>query len=186
MPLRTPAILLAAILCLALAGCGGDRHDAPPPPPTATAAIAVITPITGYTASGTVRFVQEHGQVRVVADLTGLSPGKHGFHIHEFGDATAPDLASTGGHFDAGGHPHGGPESASRHTGDLGNLVADASGHAHLEAVLPGATLTGATGAIVGRALIVHEREDDLTSQPSGNSGGRIAYGIIGIAKPKP
>ena len=130
--------------------------------------------------AGTVTFTPAGNGVKVHAEITGLTPnGKHGFHIHEKGDLSAPDLASAGTHFNPGGHKHGGPDAAERHGGDLGNLEADANGKATYDATIQGITLDeGATG-IIGKSVIVHEKADDLKSDPSGNSGARIGGGVI-------
>jgi Cu-Zn family superoxide dismutase len=131
---------------------------------------------------GVVRFeTVEHG-VRVVADITGLAPGKHGFHIHEYGDCSSEDGSSAGGHFNPAGMPHSMPASEKRHAGDLGNIEADNSGKAHLDYVDAVISFTG-PNSIVGRGVIVHEKEDDLKTQPTGNAGARLACGVIGIAK---
>ncbi|HTI97882.1 MAG TPA: superoxide dismutase family protein [Dongiaceae bacterium] len=143
-----------------------------------TAAIATLAPTQGNTAVGTVTFTQEANGVHVVADVTGLSQGDHGFHIHEKGDCSAPDGASAGGHFNPTGMPHGGPDSPQHHLGDLGNITADASGHAHLDRVFSFLSLQG-TNSIVGHGVIVHAGKDDFTSQPSGNAGARVACGVI-------
>jgi Cu-Zn family superoxide dismutase len=149
-----------------------------------TKAIAVLHSASGSSVSGTVTFTQSGDSVKVVADVSGLTPGKHGFHIHEFGDCSAADAASAGGHFNPAHHQHGGPESAERHVGDLGNLEADASGKAHLEVTDKNLKFSGDT-SILGLAVIVHAKEDDLKSQPVGNAGGRVACGVIGVAKPQ-
>jgi Cu-Zn family superoxide dismutase len=128
---------------------------------------------------GTVRFTQlEHG-VEIEADIGGLSPGSHGFHIHEFGDCSAADGSSAGGHFNPEGKPHGGPDSAVAHAGDYGNLEADASGHAVLKLVSHRITLDQGPNGVIGRSVIVHGKADDLTSQPAGNAGPRIGCGVI-------
>ena len=135
--------------------------------------------------AGTVTFSQDKEGVKAVVDLTGLSPGKHGIHIHEKTDMTAPDLTSAGGHWDPDGHKqHGGPasESAQRHAGDLGNLEADESGKAHYEVSVSGVSI-GGKNDIVGHSVIVHAKEDDLKTNPAGNAGGRVAGGAI-EAKP--
>lgn len=147
-----------------------------------TKAIAVLHSASGSNVSGTVTFTASGDQVKVVADVTGLSPGKHGFHIHEFGDCSDPKAASAGGHFNPGNHQHGAPDGAERHAGDLGNIDADASGKAHLEWTDKVMKLTG-TDSIIGHAVIVHEKADDLKTQPTGDAGGRLACGVIGIAK---
>jgi Cu-Zn family superoxide dismutase len=118
----------------------------------------------------------------VVADLQGLTKGKHGFHIHEFGDCNSPDGTSAGGHFNPEGKTHGAPMDMSRHEGDMGNLEADDSGKAYLEYLDTVIKLKG-PNSIIGRSIIVHKGEDDLKSQPAGNAGPRVACGVIGVAK---
>lgn len=177
-----PAAALIAAGGMFLASAGMSRADS-----SVTSAIAVLTPTSGSHAAGTVRFTAADGGVKVVADVSGLTPGKHGFHIHEFGDISdAAKAMKTGGHYDpAGTHHHelvsDGSGGAAHHAGDMGNLVADDSGNAHLEATLSGVSLTGDQG-ILGRAVIVHEKADD-GGQPTGNAGGRAAQGVIGVAK---
>jgi Cu-Zn family superoxide dismutase len=149
----------------------------------ATKAIAVLHPTAGNNVAGIVTFTAFGDNVKVVADITGLTPGKHGFHIHEFGDCSDPKAASAGGHFNPGHKQHGAPDSSERHAGDLGNIEADASGKAHLESTDSVMKLNGAD-SIVGHAVIVHEKADDLKTQPTGDAGGRVACGVIGIAKP--
>lgn len=145
-------------------------------------AVAVLHPTENSKVSGTVRFAHVAGGVKISATVNGLAPGRHGFHIHELGDCSAPDATSAGGHYNPDGFPHAGPDTAQRHMGDMGNLEADASGSARYERVDKYMKLDGAK-SIIGRAVIVHAGEDDLTSQPTGNAGGRKACGVIGIAK---
>jgi Cu-Zn family superoxide dismutase len=148
-----------------------------------TKAIAVLSPTKGNSVSGTVTFTKVDGGVKIVADVAGLTPGQHGFHIHEFGDCSAPDATSAGGHFNPHHMQHGGPDATMRHAGDFGNLEADASGKAHYERVDATLSLDGAD-SIIGRGVIVHEKADDLKTQPTGNAGARVACGAIGVAKP--
>lgn len=143
-----------------------------------TKASAELSPTQGNNARGTVTFTQQSDGIRVVAHLTGLPAGTHGFHIHEKGDCSAPDGSSAGGHFNPMSMPHGGPEAAQHHEGDLGNIVADSTGTATYDRVLAFLGLNGPT-SIVGRSVVVHLDADDLTSQPAGNSGPRIACGVI-------
>ena len=143
-----------------------------------TVATATLTPTQGHDVKGTVTFTKVDNGVRVVADITGLTPGEHGFHVHEKGDCSAPDGSSAGGHFNPTGMPHGGPDSEKHHIGDLGNLTADASGKATLDRVFTFLELSG-TNSIVGCGLVVHQGADDLTSQPSGDAGARVACGVI-------
>jgi Cu-Zn family superoxide dismutase len=145
-------------------------------------AVAQLKPTRGSKISGTVTFTQVANGVRVVADLTGLKPGPHGFHLHEKGDCSSPDAKSAGGHFNPGKMPHGGPTDARRHAGDLGNIDADSSGKAHLDRVDDMLAFSG-PDSILGRAVIVHEGRDDLKSQPSGDAGARGACGVVEAAK---
>ena len=133
--------------------------------------------------SGTVTFTKGTDGIQVVADVTGLTPGKHGFHVHEFGDCSSPDGNSAGAHFNPTHKQHGAPNAADRHAGDLGNIEADASGKAHLDWKDKVMKLSG-PDSVVGRSVILHEKEDDLKTQPTGNAGGRLACGVIGVAKP--
>jgi superoxide dismutase, Cu-Zn family len=146
-----------------------------------TKAVAVLHPTKGSETRGIVRYEKTAGGVRVTADVEGLTTGKHGFHVHEFGDCSAPDAASAGGHFNPTSMPHGGPSSDKRHSGDLGNLAANQEGKAHYEWVDPMLDFEGER-SIVGRGVVVHAKEDDLTSQPAGDSGARIACGVVGLA----
>ncbi len=147
-----------------------------------TKTVAVLSPTQGNTAQGVVTFTQEEGGVRVIAKLTGVPKGVHGFHVHEFGDCSAPDATSAGGHFNPTGMAHAGPTAEKRHIGDLGNITADDKGNATLDYVDKHLTMSGAH-SIIGYAVILHANPDDLTSQPTGNAGGRIACGVIGVAK---
>jgi Cu-Zn family superoxide dismutase len=189
--IRISRLSLPALVCFLAVAC---QHNDNKQPSTETnkemphkVAVAYIHPAkaastqpAGGNASGTVTFTQMGDKVQVVADLTGLAPGKHGFHIHEKGDLSSPDLASAGGHFNPGGHPHGGPTTSAVHEGDLGNILASSDGTAHLKITVNDITIgTRQPNDILGRSVIVHAKPDDLTSQPSGNSGPRIAGGTI-------
>lgn len=150
--------------------------------PAITKAVCVIQPTEGNDVSGLVTFTKVDGGVKVVADLEGLTPGKHGFHVHEYGDISGLDGKSAGGHFNPYNKKHGGPDDVERHVGDLGNIVAGDDGKAHYERVDKVIKLNG-EHSIIGRAIIVHAGEDDLTSQPTGDAGARVGYGVIGIGK---
>ncbi len=144
-------------------------------------AICVLRPTEGNDVTGMVTFTKTDSGIHVVADVQGLTPGKHGFHIHQYGDLSSPDGTSLGGHFNPDNKDHGAPTSADRHVGDLGNITAGADGNAHLEMT---DTLLAFQGphSIIGRGIIVHAGEDDLVTQPTGNAGARVAMGVIGIA----
>jgi len=136
-----------------------------------------LAPLSGSQARGSVTFTQKENGVLVEADLMGLSPGKHGIHIHAHGDCSMQGEAA-GPHFEPGNATHGSAAMATSHEGDLGNIVADAKGKARLSILDPWLMLTGDRG-ILGRSVILHAGEDDLVSQPGGNAGARIACGPI-------
>ena len=151
-------------------------------PAPVTKAVAVLSPLGSSGVSGSVTFTKVAEGVRVSARISGLKEGVHGFHVHEFGDCSAPDGASAGGHFNPGGEPHAGPHDAARHTGDMGNLTAGADGVATLDYVDARAGFEG-PNSILGRGVIVHANADDLKTQPTGNAGGRVGCGVVGTAK---
>jgi Cu-Zn family superoxide dismutase len=158
----------------------------------AMVAVAHMTPSKSATTkpvnndvTGTVTFTQDGDKVVVVADITGLEPNtRHGIHIHEKGDLSDPGLMSTGGHWNPDHHMHGGPTTSPVHAGDLGNLDADATGKAHLELTLSDISVGGVKNDVIGHAVIIHAKADDLSSQPSGNAGARVSGGVIELETP--
>lgn len=166
-------------LAAVLAGCAGSQsmHGKGSPD-----AMCELKPTKGNQVQGTVEFRQREGYVLVTARVEGLTPGKHGFHIHEKGDCSAPDGTSAKGHFNPHGHDHGAPAGKVRHAGDLGNLKADSKGVAKYSYKDKTISLSG-KASIIGKGVIVHEKEDDLTSQPTGNAGARVACGVIKSVK---
>lgn len=141
-------------------------------------AIVNIKSLPGHQITGRVIFTKVPGGIKVVADVDGLKPGKHGFHVHEFGDCGGKEGAAAGAHFNPTNSRHGGPDSPERHVGDLGNLEADGRGHAHYERVDKLISFEG-QNSILERSIMIHADPDDYTTQPTGASGGRIACGII-------
>jgi superoxide dismutase, Cu-Zn family len=146
--------------------------------PKEPAATAQLLARSGSTVSGTANFSELGGGVGISAQVRGLTPGEHGFHIHESGDCSAADAMSAQGHFNPDAKAHGDPGRAVHHMGDMPNLTANAQGEATYEFRLMGVTLSGPTG-ILGRSVVVHADPDDYNSQPAGNSGKRIACGAI-------
>ncbi|XP_066285215.1 superoxide dismutase [Cu-Zn]-like [Branchiostoma lanceolatum] len=149
--------------------------------------LAVVVLVGAVT--GTIHFEQQvpDGPVRVIGEVTGLTPGPHGLHVHEFGDMTN-GCTSMGAHHNPFGKNHGGPADSDRHAGDLGNIIAGAGGVAIVDITSNLLSLSG-PHSIIGRGLVVHADEDDLGkgdnefSLTTGNAGERIACGIIGITK---
>ena len=189
--MRSLTLTLAAAAVSTLVGCseprpGGAGADYPATPTAAAArsagpsAVANLQATRGNTAAGTVTFVQQQGDaVMVTAKVTGLKPGReHGFHIHEKGDCSSGDGLSTGGHFNPTGKKHG-PQNAEHHAGDFPALRADANGTAEATFRADGLSIGSGEADIVGKGLIVHADPDDYTTQPTGNSGARVACAVI-------
>jgi superoxide dismutase, Cu-Zn family len=160
----------------------GHHHHAPQPVGPVRRAVAAMESMGLSRVTGTLTFMAEGEGVRVRGSITGLTPGKHGFHIHEFGDLSdRSEGLSAGDHFAPDGSPHGKPTDTKRHIGDLGNVTAGADGVAVVDMLDHMLRLDG-PHSIVGRSVVVHANEDKFT-QPSGDAGPRVAIGVIGIAK---
>src|SRR6266699_1961202 len=132
--------------------------------------ISVLHPTAGNKVSGTVTFTPVTDGVQVHAEIAGLTPGKHGFHVHEFGDCSAADASSAGAHFNPTNQPHAAPDATARHVGDMGNIEADTSGAAKLDYLDHNMSLSNDDRSIIGRSVVVHAKADDLKSQPAGDS----------------
>ena len=174
-------LLLAAAACLVTlcAAAAKTATAAPMSPLAADAQIKGAEP----GLSGTVHFIQNGAQVHVVADISGATPGEHGFHIHEKGVCTPPDFKSAGGHFNPSASPHACMPSMPRHAGDFGNVTVGADGHAHFDATVDTITLSG-PNSIIGKAVVFHQGTDDCKTQPTGNAGDRAGCGVIETATP--
>ncbi len=163
---------VAAAALMALAGCA-----ATPPGPSA---VSELKPTQGNGVSGSVRFEARGSKVLVTAQVSGLKPNaEHGFHVHEKGDCSASDGTSAGGHFNPGGKPHAHHGKSDRHAGDMPNLRADANGVARWSWESDLLSVGAGAANVVGRSVIVHRDPDDYASQPAGNSGPRLACGLI-------
>ena len=164
----------AAAAGVLLAACQTAPQDEP------LQATAALHPTKGSKAFGEATFEQAGDKVHVLVNAQGLKPNQeHGFHIHEAGDCSSGDGMSAKGHFNPMGKPHGNPASGEHHAGDLPALKADKAGRAKLDVMLDTITLKPGPTSIVGRGLIIHADPDDYRTQPTGNSGARIACGVI-------
>lgn len=187
--------LFALIPCAILAACGRTEAPAvdaagempasmtPAGAASPASAIAQLQSKSGTSAVGDLQFTATDGAVSITGELSGLTAGsEHGFHVHEVGDCSAADASSAGQHWNPTNAQHGPPtgDAASRHLGDLPNVVADEQGQAAITGALVGATLRdGGTNDVIGKAVVVHAKRDDYVSQPAGDSGNRIACGVI-------
>jgi len=139
--------------------------------------------------NGVVNFVQDGDSVKISGEISGLAPGLHGFHVHQFGDNT-DGCTSAGPHYNPDGCSHGAPTNGQgeRHAGDLGNVTAGEDGVAKLDISDSMISLTGER-SVLGRTMVIHADVDDLgvggheLSKTTGNAGGRLACGVIGICK---
>jgi superoxide dismutase, Cu-Zn family len=150
-----------------------------PPDPTPTAK-ATIESRSGSKVTGKAVFTElPSGATKVEVWIENASPGTHGLHIHEKGDCSAPDGASAGGHFNAAGNPHAAPTEHAHHNGDLGNIEIGADGKGHLELTSDLLTVKPGPNSVVGKAVIFHEKADDLKTQPTGAAGARFGCGVV-------
>ncbi|MBC8007376.1 MAG: superoxide dismutase family protein [Prolixibacteraceae bacterium] len=174
---RSITLLVIGLGFSLLPGCASNKGSAIYEDPSA---VAVLSPTQGSSVHGTVTFVRTSGVALVNVNMTGFKPNtSHGMHIHESGDCTARDASSAGEHFNPTSAEHGGPEKASRHSGDLGNVTADSKGEIYASFKVGEIAFGTGQDSIIGRGLVVHAGADDLTSQPAGNSGARVACGMI-------
>jgi len=168
------SLLAVASCALFAAGCAGMQES------KEATAVAHLQARSGSTVSGDVKFTQIGDVVRVTGEITGHTKGPKGFHIHEKGDCSDDKGMSTGGHFNADKHKHGGPYDPAKHNGDLGNIVFDDKGVARINFTVGDISVSkDASNGIIGRAVIVHAAVDDLATDPTGNAGGRVACGVI-------
>ena len=182
-----PKLIATAAAALALGGCAGmmgrgghahhggmhDMHKGP-------MAMAKLEATRGNAVSGMVMFHEHGDHVMVHAKVSGLKPnGEHGFHVHEKGDCSSGDGMGTGGHFNPGSTAHGAHDADAHHAGDLASLKADANGVARFSYDAQGISVDAGAASVVGRGLIVHRDPDDYKTQPTGNSGPRVACAVI-------
>jgi Cu-Zn family superoxide dismutase len=164
-------LLIALATILPLAACSSSK-----PMPMA---MAMLVPTANQTAKGMIHFMENRdGSVEVQVDLTGVPAGVHGFHAHDKGDCSDNGMAS-GGHYNPLNAPHAGPEAASKHAGDFGNVTANENGIVNTMFTTRSITVSPGPISVAGHAIILHANADDLTTQPSGNAGARIACGIV-------
>jgi Cu-Zn family superoxide dismutase len=162
-----------------------EKTDAPAA--AAAEAVAQIAPTQGNTVTGALALSGSPQGVHITGSIQGLKPdAEFGFHVHEKGDCTAPDGSSAGGHFNPTQAPHGNPTGPSHHAGDMLNIRSNADGIAQVDVYAAGTSLHGDSNTdVMGKAIVVHESPDDYATQPSGNSGKRVACGVIAAPSPQ-
>ncbi len=185
---RIPDITLVA-LAFVVAGCASSgssstasssRGGAGMASSEGPSAKATLESKSGSTVTGTATFTElGSGGVRARIHVENAPPGTHGLHLHEKGDCSDPEAKSAGGHFNPGGMPHAGPMAEKRHAGDLGNIEIGSNGKGDLDVRSDLLTVKAGPNSVVGRAVVFHEKADDLATQPTGNAGGRLACGVV-------
>ena len=184
------ATLALAVLFLSLSACntgtkqadedqsGSTEQEAQDEEATAR---ATMEPASGSNVSGEVTFTEENGSVRMELSVENLPAGEHAIHLHEHGDCSAEDASSAGGHWNPTMKPHGKRGSGSAfHKGDIDNMSVGDDGKGTLNMTIEGWSIGGPDSTnIVGKSVIIHEKADDFTSQPSGDAGSRISCGVI-------
>ena len=200
--MRAMNLSLAIGLTVMLAACSKEQPAGAPRQPDAASttpaekttaaapaaeAVAQIAPTQGNTVTGSLALAQSPEGVHITGSIQGLKPdAEFGFHVHEKGDCTAPDGSSAGGHFNPTQAQHGNPSGAAHHVGDMSNIKSDAQGIAQVDVTAAGTSLHGDPNTdVLGKAIVVHEGPDDYTTQPSGNSGKRVACGVIAAPSPQ-
>lgn len=178
--LKPPAFALSLV---ALAGCAMSGSK---PAESASAQVArAELRDAGGAPRGSATATATDGGVRLVIDASGLPAGAHGFHVHSIGKCDSPDFATAGPHWNPAGKMHGRDSPGGMHMGDLANLIAGTDGSGRLEVTIAGANISGGATALLdgdGAALVIHAGADDYKTDPSGNSGARIACGVFAAA----
>jgi Cu-Zn family superoxide dismutase len=168
--------LVTAAALVALAGCASSAQDARYMAGHFRAQADLRD--AGGVEVGKAAVEEIDGALRVIVDVKGLPPGLHGAHVHMTGKCEGTDFATAGGHWNPTGHQHGMHNPAGPHVGDLPNLEVNAKGRGQLVFTLPGGTFAGLMDED-GAAMVIHAKADDLKTDPSGNSGGRLACGVF-------
>jgi Cu-Zn family superoxide dismutase len=168
---------LAALLALGLTACDHQDMATGAPLPGGAKAVAIIHTATGADA-GRATATDVAGGIRYTLDVRGLPAGTHGAHVHMTGLCEAPGFTTAGSHWNPTNTKHGAMNPAGPHEGDLPNLVIGTDGRGTVAVTIPGATIAGLLDAD-GATIVVHAAADDLMTDPSGNSGARIACGVF-------
>lgn len=188
--MRNRTLFAVSVAGMLACACGGGGTSPPAPPSQqATAAPALDAPMqatavlegrSGSTLAGNAKFVADAGSVSLTLSVEHAPPGEHAVHLHETGDCRAPDASSAGAHWNPTQSDHGQWGHEPHHLGDIGNLRVGEDGTGTLLLTTDRWSIgTGDTGDILGRAVIVHEKPDDFTTQPTGAAGGRIGCGVV-------
>jgi Cu-Zn family superoxide dismutase len=177
--------LLLASTMLALLSGSAMAEDAKPKAPVAPAKAKPVTVKLSDAKGksiGTATLSADPAGVKITLAVKGLAPGEHAIHVHQTAKCDAPDFKSAGGHFNPENKKHGHDNPEGAHAGDMPNFTVDAKGTSKATLVAPGVTLEDGPHSVFtggGTALVIHDKADDMKSDPAGNAGDRIACGLI-------
>ncbi len=150
-------------------------------------ALASLAPKSGTRSRGEMQFFTSGTEVQLKLVVSGLTPGRHAVHLHEKGDCSAPDAESAGPHWNPTNVAHGHLEMPPAHLGDIGNIEVGGDGRGTLVFSTSYWSIgTGRDNDIVGKAVVIHASVDDFASQPAGNSGKRVACGVVRAGRTLP
>ncbi|MBA3879677.1 MAG: superoxide dismutase [Sphingobium sp.] len=166
-----------SVLALATTGCNIDAKPVGSALPDGRTAVAMLKTAAGVEI-GRASAREVEGGIRLTVDAKGLTPGDHGVHVHTIGRCDAPDFMTSGGHWNPTGAKHGSMNAMGPHEGDLPNLTVGTDGRGTVGVMVPGAMFDSLLDAD-GSAFVIHASRDDLMTDPSGNSGARIACGVF-------
>ena len=178
-------LMIYLVPSLLLAACTNGAETPPSAASAAPAQPAAVATIVGASgeALGSASITQMGDGMHLVVKVAGMPAGEHGIHIHSVGQCDAPAFAAAGGHWNPGARKHGLFSPDGAHRGDLRNLLVAADGSGSMSAHISGGMIAGGEGALIdadGAAIVIHVGPDDMLTDPSGNSGGRIACGVFG------
>jgi Cu-Zn family superoxide dismutase len=185
--MRNTVLTATLLVSLGLASCGSpdtgedqvdtENIEAVPETETQRQAVAMLQMVDG-TGAGTATATSDGDSLAIALNVSGLKPGEHGVHVHTIGDCSASDFSSAGDHWNPTERAHGLDDPAGQHAGDMPNLTVAADGTGSLDYTLVGATFDGLLDED-GSAFVIHADRDDQVTDPSGNSGNRIACGVF-------
>lgn len=184
--MKAHILALGAIASVSLVGCAATDYGVEPDDdfPRASTASAQLLDASGR-AMGTATATQSGDSIRVRIEGVGLPSGAHGAHVHMTGQCIAPGFDSAGGHWNPTNRGHGSENPAGMHKGDMPNILIGTNGAGTLEYTIANARTSGGSDALLdadGAAIVIHSGPDDYRSDPSGNSGARIACGVFAAA----
>lgn len=182
--MKFPSIAILGLFSAAVTATLTAQQTPADGPPPVRAIFAIIDSSGGR--AGQINAVQNPDGVLFQLLATGLAPGQHGLHLHAAAACEPPAFQSAGAHFNPTGSQHGARNPSGPHAGDLPNLVANDRGEARAQLLIPGVTLAPGPHSIgvPGTALVIHAKPDDEVTDPSGNSGPRIACAVISVGTP--